>query len=272
MENRYDQYWRVLKGPTVFRRAVAVSVAAHVIVGGGFVVREAFRPSPEPKTVYHMSIVAETMKISETVPEKEVKPETNAAPKVEPPKPKEPPPPKKAQPKVVKPPPPKKVAKVPAKPKAPEKKKVTKKDPPKAPPKQKKTEKPPAKPPPKPAAQPQPVVVAKREGTPKAGLALKKELPHILNFWARSVRKKVERHWAVPGGVLMDAHANEATVSFWVNHSGQLLGEPEIVKHATDKRLGLSGVQAIKAGAPFPPLPEDYGAPEQEVVYVFRLE
>jgi outer membrane biosynthesis protein TonB len=261
MENRYDQYWRVLKGPTVFRRAIAVSVAAHVIVGGGFVVREAFRPSPEPKTVYHMSIVAETMKISETVPEKEVKPETKAAPKVEPPKPKEPPPPKppkKAEPKVVKPPPPKKVAKVPAKPKAP--------------PKQKKTEKPPVKPPPKPAAQPQPVVVAKREGTPKAGLALKKELPHILNFWARSVRKKVERHWAVPGGVLMDAHANEATVSFWVNHAGQLIGEPEIVKHATDKRLGLSGVQAIKAGAPFPPLPEDYGAPEQEVVYVFRLE
>ena len=174
--------------------------------------------------------------------------------------------------KVTKPKPPKKVAKAEPIPKKPKKPKETKKPPVKKAEKPKKVEKPAAKPPPKPAAQPERIKIAKREGTPKAGLALKEELPHILNFWARSVRKKVERQWAVPGGVQMNATATEATVSFWVNRAGQIMGEPEIVKHATDKRLGLSGVQAIKAAAPFPPLPEDYGAPEQEVVYMFRLE
>jgi hypothetical protein len=56
-----------------------------------------------------------------------------------------------------------------------------------------------------------------------------------------------------------------------VDRNGNLLGEPEVIKHASDPELGLSGCRAVKLAAPYSPLPDDYREPEQEVVYLFTL-
>lgn len=75
----------------------------------------------------------------------------------------------------------------------------------------------------------------------------------------------------VPGGVKMDDEGAEAIISFWVDRNGNILGKPEVVK-TPDKALADSGVRAIMLAAPLPPLPFDYKAEEQQVVYVFSLE
>ena len=55
--------------------------------------------------------------------------------------------------------------------------------------------------------------------------------------------------------VRIDPKNNEAVVSFWVSRDGRLIGEPEILKHALDPAIGNSAINAVKAAAPFPPLP-----------------
>lgn len=93
--------------------------------------------------------------------------------------------------------------------------------------------------------------------------------PTVLGTWGSLVQRKVERAWEVPTGVRIDPLNNEAMVSFWVNRDGRLLGEPEIVKHANDPAIGESAIAAVKAAAPFPPLPDAYNKPEVQVVYTF---
>ena len=70
---------------------------------------------------------------------------------------------------------------------------------------------------------------------------------------------------------ILEEDDDEALVSFWVDRSGNLMGPPEIVKHATNRSLGESGVRAIKLAAPLPPLPIEFAASEQQVVYAFGL-
>jgi len=97
------------------------------------------------------------------------------------------------------------------------------------------------------------------------------QLPSILDAWGRLVQRKVEKYWAVPSGIRITDAENEAVVSFWVDRSGHLIGEPTVVKNAVDESLAESGVRAIQLAEPLPPLPDDFPEPEQQVVYVFSL-
>lgn len=104
---------------------------------------------------------------------------------------------------------------------------------------------------------------------PGPGVNMGEGLPTILTTWGSLVQIKVQRLWEIPTSVLFAGTKNEVTISFWVNHEGYVLGEPEIVKSVGDPELGVSAVKAIKAAVPLPQLPESYGEPEVQVVCTF---
>ncbi|MCP4642326.1 MAG: TonB C-terminal domain-containing protein [bacterium] len=245
----HDKFGQGNTGP--FRVAVGASVAVHVALVLGLGVFFAQRSDIVEPKVANVKFYAE--QVQPAPPEVEPEPEP---PKPDPPKPK--PPEKKPEPKKEKP-----------KPKPPEKKPEPKKekkpDPPKPPEKKPDPPKPKKPAPKKPAAAPAPI-------TPKPvkpGVTMKEELPSVLGYWGRLIKRRIERNWRVPGGVRMGADENSAMVSFWVNRKGQLTGEPQIVKAAKDPAIGVSAVRSIKASAPFPPLPEDYTEREVQVIYTF---
>ncbi len=96
-------------------------------------------------------------------------------------------------------------------------------------------------------------------------------LPSELSGWGGNVKRKVETAWIVPDGIRIIVGNNQAIVSFWVDRFGNLLGEPTVVKEASDPELAQSGLMAVKLAAPFPPLPETFKESKVEVHYVFTL-
>jgi len=236
MNSYYHQYRQGLWATDRLRRAVLISLMAHLVLG--LVAFQAFK-HPRPvfrQNIYHVQFVP--IQPPETPKEKE--PETPVPQEPEPELEPEPEPKPKPEPE------PKPKPKVEPRPKPPK-------------PKPKSAPKPESKPAPKPKT-PAPT-----------GITMKQKLPSVLDVWGRLVQRKVEKYWEVPPGIRLDLDNNEAEVAFWVGRDGDLLGEPQVVKHASDTALGESGVRAIKLSAPLPPLPEDYEEPEQQVVYVFAL-
>lgn len=237
MNSYYDhQYWRNLWAPNGLRRAVVISLLAHVVLG--LVVLEAFkhrRPLPSPVT-YNVQFIP----VSPPEPPKEVQAPVPPEPEPEPEPPKPTPEPPKEEP-------------------------TPKPKPEPEPPK------PRPKPKPKPKPEAKPKTIARPDEPQQTGISMKQELPSALDAWGRRVQRKVEKYWQIPGGIRLDLDNNSATVSFGVGRRGNLIGEPEVVEDAGDPALGRSGVRAIKLAAPLPPLPDDYEATQQQVVYVFSL-
>jgi len=195
-----------------------------------------------------ISITYDVQFVSMPTPEPEEEPEPEPEPPPEP----EPVPEEKPEPKP-EPKPKKEVKKPESKPES----KPKPKDPPPAP-------KP--KPP-----EPEPKAEVTKPKPAKTGIQIQLALPSILNSWGRWVQRKVEKYWTIPGGIDINDEGNEAVISFWVDQDGNLIGRPEIVKHASNKALGESGVRAILLAAPLPPLPVEYDENEQQVVYAFSL-
>ena len=57
---------------------------------------------------------------------------------------------------------------------------------------------------------------------------------------------------------------------FRSGRDGMLLSQPEIVS-GTNQALAQSGINAIIGAQPLPPLPLEYAAERQQVIYVFSL-
>jgi hypothetical protein len=111
--------------------------------------------------------------------------------------------------------------------------------------------------------------VVSKAPPPSSGVQ-QQQLPSVLNAWGRQVQRKVERYWAVPGGLQLAADQREVHISFWVGRNGMLLSEPTVV-NAANQALAQSGINAIIAAQPLPPLPLEFAADKQEVVYVFSV-
>jgi TonB family protein len=92
----------------------------------------------------------------------------------------------------------------------------------------------------------------------------------VLDTWGALAKRKIESRWVAPGGVSLAS--NEALVSFWVDRGGNLLEEPQVLRHAADRSVGESAVRAIKLAAPFPPLPKQFTEPEVNVTIAFRVQ
>ncbi len=261
---------RHLTGP---RWSIRTAIIASVVLHGAVIIvaLSDWRPLP-PKAIpisFDVSFVAPPT----PDPDEKAKPvpAPPAPPKKEEPKPE----PKKEEPKKEEPKPepkkePEKVAeKKPEPKKEPEKKPEPKKEPPKkkeAPKKEpeKKSEPAPAKP----SAVPAPEVVAK--APPASSGVQQSQLPSALNMWGRQVQRKVEKYWAAPGGLQLSPEDREVHISFWVDRGGMLLSQPEVVK-AANASLAQSGINAIVSAQPLPPLPLEYAAEKQQVVYVFTV-
>jgi len=95
-------------------------------------------------------------------------------------------------------------------------------------------------------------------------------LPSALGMWGRLVQRKVEKVWVVPGGVRLTPE-NALVISFWVDIQGNLVGQPVVRQDGNSPELMASGLLAIKEGAPYPPLPDSFKGPEQEVQYTFVI-
>lgn len=250
MENRYDQYWRDFHRRRSLKLALVFSLVLHLAAA-------ALVPEPKPpeRPPEALKITHEVTFVAPPKPEP-VKEEPKPEPKKEEPKPKPPEPkpePKKEEPK-------------------PKPKPVAKKEEPKPKPEPKKEEPKPKPEPKKPEPKPEPpkeIQVAKQ--TEETGIEMEQELPHELASWGRLVQRKVWRSWNIPGGLRMAADQNEAVISFWVSRDGRLIEEPKIVKHASDPSVGLSGIQAVKMSAPYPPLPPDYGEDKVRVEFGFKI-
>ncbi len=92
----------------------------------------------------------------------------------------------------------------------------------------------------------------------KGGINMPEGTPTFLDGWAKMVQMKVEKIWQPPADVNVSGVDDKALVSFWVDREGNLIGKPEIMKHASDAQLGESGLRAILEVVPLPPLPEDF--------------
>ena len=249
VDDSHLDHWRSLWNPHPLRRAAAASIVLHAgVVLALFQVPE--KPVSTPIAIsYEVEFLAP------------LPPEPKEEPKVEPPPPK-PPPPKKPEPKPK--PEPAKVEKEKPKPKPPEKPK-----PKPPPPKPKKKPEPKEEPKPKPPPKPKPE--AEPKPAQKTGVQMKQHLPPLLNSWGRLVQRKVEKYWIIPGGIRTTEDASEAIVSFWVDREGILIGRAEITQHAGDPALAESGLRAIYASEPLPPLPVEFKGDRQQVVYVFSM-
>lgn len=116
----------------------------------------------------------------------------------------------------------------------------------------------------------------KSSGVPGAtgfevGVRADEGFPSELSGWARLVRRKILLTWEKPAGIKLTADNNKAEVAFWVDRQGNLLGDPQIVSEKSDPELSASGVKAIVSAAPLPPLPDEFKAMEQEVIFEFML-
>ena len=257
----YDQFRHRFGDGGPMRRAVTVSVILHALafaaLGAAVVVhRPAVKPPDYEVQLVQLTNIQEPEEVVETVV-KEPEPEPEREPEPEP----EPKPERKPEPKPVPKPEPEPERKPEPKPERkpepkPEPKPVPKPEP-----------EPERKPEPKPERKPEP----KPEPKAKSGISVQQEMPSVLLWWSRQVQRKVDRLWEEPGGIRLDAEDNQAVVSFWVNRAGRLLSDPEVIKHASEKAVGESGVRAIKLAAPFPPLPEAFEDTEQEVVITFTV-
>lgn len=271
MYDSYHQYWETLRSKRPMKWAAFVSLLVHALIGYGIVQAIRSEPPEEPMVLGHDVELVQPL-APEPVKE-EPEPPKPEPPKPEPPKP---PPPKEPEPEP-EPPKPKVVEKEPEPPKK-EPEKVAKKEPEPEPPKPK--PKPPPEPKPEPEVKPEEQQVAKKidEPAPEVPAEVPQEtgikrnqLPPILAAWGRALQRKVEKVWAVPGGLRVDSENNEAHVAFWVDRQGNLVGRPEILKHASDPLLGESAVRAIVLAEPLPPLPEEFEGSRQQVIYVFNL-
>lgn len=229
----------------MLRRAIVVSVVLHIVAVVAVAGYLRFRTPPVEAKIHQVKFLPEP----QPTPKEVVK----ELPKEEPPPeeaPKEPEPPKKE--------PPPKPKEEPPKPK--------KEDPPKKPDPPKKKE------PPKPKEEPpekKPDPVEAKKGPIEPGITMKEELPSVLDYWARLVKRSIEKKWKVPAGAKIRAEANTATVSFWVSRDGKLVGAPQIVTQSKDPGVSASAVRAIQQAAPFPLLPDEYTEKEVQVVYTF---
>lgn len=298
MNSNYDREGRELAAGRRFRYAIVGSIAFHIILAivlVTVVVRE--------RTV----IIPGGISISLGKPgQADGGGGGGAAPPPPPPEPPKPKPEKKAEPKPEKKPVPKPEPKKPEpkpKPKPkPEKKKEPKKESkPKEKAKPKEEKKPPKQPEKKPAQtgpdmdalalgsldsmpplkQPK-VVEANATGTGQggqdigaptgSGVSVGGGLPSVLSQWARMVQMDVETYYVPPAGIQLTEGNRRAEVMFIVDRHGNLLEPPRVIKQGSQPELGEAGVQAILHAAPLPPLPDNYDAVDQEVVYVFTLE
>jgi outer membrane biosynthesis protein TonB len=264
MESRFDHYWLPPWPQSKLRMALVISLASHV--GLGLLVTQLYQQQTKvkPPVVVQVSFVA----APKPQPPKKTQVASVAKPEQKKATPKNPEP-KRPEPK--KQPPKKPVVKKSVPKKQAPKKTVAKKLPPKKPTPPKPE---PEKPKPKPVAAPAEILVAKKDTTPKAPTVSATEaLPSELGSWGRRVQLKVERIWTPPPGIRLGGEEMEAEIEFWVDRNGNLLGEPVVVRHAGNRTLGDSGIQAIKlAGTPrFPPLPATYDKSRQRVVYAFKL-
>ena len=251
MHNLYSDYWRSLRSGSRLRIPLLLSLIAHA-TAVVFLGKAVFHPPPQPIPIaYEIQLITSPA----PEPEPEVEPVKTPPPPPEPEP--EPEPPPKPKPKPEPKPEPKKVV---------AKKEEKKPDPP---PKPKPKPKPEAKKVPIEKPKPQPEVVVKAP-PPKVGVQ-REQLPPILNAWGRAVQRKVEKYWAVPGGISLTEANREVRISFWVARDGTLLGRPKILRDAKDPALGESGIRSILMAEPLPPLPMEYKQKQQQVVYVFSL-
>lgn len=263
MNNRYEQYWHAIWHPVPIQRAILASLVLHLLIVLSVTNAAPRKIDPPRKIAYNVSFVAPPS------PEPPLEEPTPEPPKPEP-KP-EPPPPPPPEPE---PEPPEPVVEKPKPEPAPPKPEPKKPDPPKVEPKP--VPKPPKPEPKKP--EPKPVKVAK--DVPKPEVQQKKQsgaqivddrLPDALDGWARLVQRKVSRVWTIPGGIRMSGDATEALVSFTVDRNGNIIRPPKVIKHASDKSVAESGIRAILAAAPLPPLPEQMAITQQEIIYQFNI-
>lgn len=266
------RHWQSATHSRTLQAAVVFSGVVHL---GLFVATITNWRPPAPKAIpisFEVNFAAAPT--PEPDPESKVVAPPPPAPKPEPPKPE----PKKEEPKKEEPKPepkkePEKVAEKKPEPKPEPKKEPEKKPEPKKEPEKKETPKkePEKKPTPSvpagaPSTLPKPEVVA--AAPPPSSGVQQNQLPSILNAWGRNVQRKVEKSWYPPAGMQLTPEQREVHIKFTVGRNGMLLAEPTVVK-AANQALAQSGINAIVAAQPLPPLPIEYAAEKQEVIYVF---
>ena len=111
----------------------------------------------------------------------------------------------------------------------------------------------------------------KENGEERVGIETHEGEEGPLSGWINLVQRKVENKWLSPEGILIVPDHNSAQIRFTVNRKGELVGQPEVVKEASDPEVAKTGMKAILEAAPLPPLPEDYTESQHEVIITFRL-
>lgn len=271
MQRTYQHYWEDPYERRFLKRAAVLAILMHAVpfVAGMYWHLE--RPA-KSIPVYDVQLVADDGVETEVSEQ----PAPNIpTPPPPPPEPKEEPEPevKKEEPKPL----PEPVKEAPAEkkkeevkkpePKKPEPKKEEPKKPPKEVEQPKLAKLDPERPPETPRGKTDAKIKKGEKDTPGINV---KALPSALGAWARLVQRKVERVWVIPGGLRLTTE-NSAVISFWVDRGGNLVGEPIVRDDGGAPALAQSGLDAIKAAAPFPPLPDGAGGLEQEVQYNFVI-
>lgn len=111
----------------------------------------------------------------------------------------------------------------------------------------------------------------KPDGEEKVGIETHEGEEGPLSWWSNQVQRLVERKWLSPEGVLIVPDHNAAQIKFTVNRKGELVGQPEVIKEASDPEVAKTGLKALLDSAPLPPLPEGYTENQHEVIITFRL-
>ena len=96
-------------------------------------------------------------------------------------------------------------------------------------------------------------------------------MPPFMRQYITSIREKVDRQWTYPKTIIRYKVTARVVVLFTVGRSGELEAL-EVVKGSGYSDLDEEALRAVKAAAPFPPLPPEFNKERLEIDVGFNYE
>jgi protein TonB len=118
-----------------------------------------------------------------------------------------------------------------------------------------------------PPTEPSPKEAAPKEATREEPIPLRRQDPKVIAYMT-SVRRAIDLQWVYPIAALRQRVEGKLTLELTILENGQL-GETRIVRSSGITMLDEEAIRAVKAAAPFKPIPAGIGRARITIVTTF---